>query len=102
MHRTHGTAQNLTRTSRLYNEYEYSNKKWSRELLKAFPPAPDKTLKYQYVIKRDSTFNIEDIYNSILSWYKVKMPQSVTDTQGSPERVSTIGILQHVGKARVQ
>lgn len=76
-----------------------SNKKWSQMLLQAFPVTSENTIKYQYVIKSDSTFNVEDISNSLLSWYKRKVPNAVPNAYGSPEHLSVIAVLHNVGRA---
>lgn len=77
----------------------YGNKRWSKEILSAFPISTDNTIKYQYVITTDSTFNVEDIHTSLLSWYKQKMPNSVPNSSGSKEKLSAMAILQHIGNA---
>lgn len=87
-----------------YNEVakkykNYGNKIWSQRLLEAFPVTNENTIKYQYVIKSDSTFSVEDISNSLLTWYKTKTPNAVPNSTGSPEHLSVIAVLQNVGRA---
>lgn len=74
------------------------NKLWSEKLLEVFPIASDNTIKSQYIIKTDSIFNIEDINNVLLSWYKVKMTNLNPNPTGSPDRLSGIAVLQNVGR----
>lgn len=74
------------------------NKRWSKELLTAFPLSPDGTIKYQYVIATDSTFNVEDIRVCLLNWYKKKMTNVNPSPTGSPERLSAIGVIQNLGR----
>lgn len=74
------------------------NRKWAEKLLEAFPLASDNTIKYQYVIKSDSTYNVEDISNILLSWYKIKMTNVNPNPTGAPDRLSGIAILQNVGR----
>ena len=63
----------LAKYNEVAKKYKSSgNKKWSQMLLEAFPVTSENTIKYQYVIKSDSTFNVADISNSLLSWYKTK------------------------------
>lgn len=85
--------------SAISKEYKSAQKKWSQKLLEAFPIASDNTIKYQYVVKTDSTFNVEDISNSLLSWYKVKMTNVNPVVNGSPDRLSGIATLRNVGSA---
>ena len=81
-------------------EYKNSgNKKWSQKLLEAFPVASDNTIKYQYVVNSDSSYNVQDISTSLLSWYKIKMTNVNPNPTGDPEHLSGIAVLQHIGKA---
>ena len=90
----------LAKYNEVAKKYKSSgNKKWSQMLLEAFPVTSENTIKYQYVIKSDSTFNVADISNSLLSWYKTKTPNAVPNASGSPEHLSVIAVLQNVGRA---
>lgn len=77
----------------------FGNKRWARELLRAFPITPDNTIKHQYIVKSDSTFDVNDIGTSLLSWYKIKMTGVNPCPSGSLTHLSGIAILQGVGKA---
>lgn len=90
----------FTKYQEITNRYKnLGNKRWAKEILSAFPISADKTIVYQYVIKSDTTYNVEDIHTSLLSWYKQKMPNSIPNSLGSKERLSAMGILQHIGNA---
>jgi hypothetical protein len=92
--------KDLAKYQEIQNEYKSSgNKTWAKELLKGFPVANDNTITYQYVVMCDSTLNVEDIYISLLNWYKVKMPNVEPTKSGSNNHLSANAILQSVGKA---
>ena len=73
------------------------NKAWSKKLLEAFPIASDKTIKYQCIIKSDSTFSIDILSHVISAWCKIKFPDAVLDTISSHEHIRFSGILNGVG-----
>lgn len=77
----------------------FGNKRWAKELLTAFPISSDNTIKHQYIVKSDSTFDINDIGASLLSWYKTKMTGVNPCPSGSLNHLSGIAILQSVGRA---
>lgn len=90
----------LAKYNEVAQKYKSSgNKKWSQMLLQAFPVTNENTIQYQYVVKCDSTFNVEDISNSLLSWYKTKTPNAVPNASGAIEHLSVITVLQNVGRA---
>ena len=86
--------------SEIANQWKSSgNKKWAKKLLEAFPISSDNTIKYQYVVNSDSTFNINDIGTSLLSWYKTKMTGVNPCPSGCLTHLSGIAILQGMGNA---
>lgn len=90
----------LAKYNEVAKKYKGSgNKKWSQMLLQAFPITNENTIQYQYVIKSDTTFTVEDISNTLLSWFKIKVPNAVPNASGSPEHLSVIALLQNVGSA---
>lgn len=80
-------------------KYEKSgNKTWSEKMLEAFPIASDKTIKHQYVVNCDSTFDVDVISHILSAWCKIKYPDAVPDSVSSHEHLRTSGLLQGVGK----
>lgn len=75
------------------------NKKWSKKLLEAFPIASDNTIKHQYVIMCDSTFDVDVISHIVFAWCKIKYPDAVPDSVSSHEHLRISGLLKGVGKA---
>ena len=74
------------------------NKTWARELLQVFPIAADKTIKHQFVIKSDSTFDVKTISQLLLAWCKIKFPEATPDSVTSHEHLRVSGILKGVGQ----
>lgn len=90
---------NLSKYNEIANKYKNSgNKKWSQMLLEVFPITNENTIQHQYIIKSDSIFNITDISECLLSWYKVKTPNIAPNISNSNERLSVIANLQNVGR----
>lgn len=82
-------------------EREYKSKgckAWSKKLLEAFPIASDKTIKHQYVVKSDSTFNVEVIDHVLSAWCKIKFPDAVPDSVSSRDHLRISGMLKGVGQ----
>ena len=90
----------LAKYKQIQSKYKASgNKTWSKELFKQFPCHNDGTITYEYILKSDSIFNIEDLYTNILNWYKVQCPTGVPTNIPSSNHISCICILTNVGRA---
>ena len=74
------------------------NKVWARKILEAFPIAPDKTIKHQYVIQCDTAYNVEVISDVLSAWCRTKFPQSTLDNINSREHLRISGVLKGVGE----
>lgn len=75
------------------------NKIWSKELFKEFPCHDDGTITYEYILKSDSIFNIEDLHTNILNWCKVRCPINSPIEITSNNHISSTYTLTNVGRA---
>lgn len=89
----------LAKFNGITNKYKpRGDKTWSKVLLESFPLTNEGTIQYQYVITSDKSFNVTDISEKLLAWYKIKMP-TLDPKTGSPEHLTGIAVLQSVGRA---
>lgn len=90
----------LSKYEKVAKDFKSSgNKKWAKELYSMFPCHNDGTITYEYIVRSDSIFNIEDLYTNILNWYKIQVPNCMPNQFSSNTHLSYICTLMNMGRA---